>query len=90
MRAKDPFSRERGKRQLRFLTQQWHHSQKLGSEVEEQALGRKKICLALNIFGLWYWSDHPDIQLEDYNVGLSSWPNNWEQFIQKPFLNHVT
>lgn len=24
---------------------------------------------------------HPDIQLEDYKVGLSSRPNNWKQFM---------
>lgn len=26
---------------------------------------------------------HPDIWMEDYNVGLSSWSKNWEQSMWK-------
>lgn len=43
-------------------------------EEEEDEFGFERIWFVVA-------EGHPDIQLEDYKVGLSSWPNNWKQFM---------
>lgn len=43
-------------------------------EEEEDEFGFEHIWFVVS-------EGHPDIQLEDYKVGLSSGPNHWKQFM---------
>lgn len=43
---------------------------------EENEFGSEDVCFVV-------LEGHPDIRLEDYNAGLSSWLKNWEQTMWK-------
>lgn len=52
-------------------------------EEEEDEFGFEHIWVVVS-------EGHPDIQLEDYKVGLSSGPNHWKQFMWNPVLSGVS